>query len=1197
MRKLILILVAFFVFINSYGQEPNVINHQNFIDKTIKTPGFFSFNNYSKKGSVDLSTGKFGLTIPFYTFSNKYIELPVGISYSTSGVKVSEEFVSNMPIDWSLYGVGKITRIQKGMPDDLKTSYSPAEPGFPSNFGKNCFTGKVTRDRHYNNLKWFYTSLGGGGYNIQGAATTARSEVFLTQFPNVMAYNGNKLAPAKNEIESIYENYRLGIETQRDIFHVHVGKLDFYFMLKNKKDDTWKNLNPTQLVNEFVKAVSINKPGVKIDFKVESIPYWNVWIKTLPGSNDESYTRRERNQKHSVITGFTITDTDGVKYVFNEHNFYEKEYLKEYYHGRKEQIYNNKRWMQYSLEDVIINEWYLSKIIFPNKDELAYKYEEDYVSYPFVVPRKHDGEYRNKTYNNSPLLFNGSINVLHNRIYKKVIKEILLPRQGKIKFSFSSDKDTSLPIVLDNVTLNDVHNHEIKKLTLKKEQVNYDDPLFNHSQKRVFLKEIVDSEKKQSYKFSYKNKEDIGNSCNIYEQDIYGYYLGDKPNSLKPAYPRFYILPDDYTGNKMLYDAPVNFEKEDKYYTFAGEDRSVNASKVLNGVMDRVEFPTGGKLEIKYEPNTYKNRFSSNKQALGPGVRVLSLQYYDDLVSATPSLTKKYDYNKFDDQEESSGIRLFRPSFAYVKGLALDNDKNWGETENRDYIMNLTEAKSSILDAYKHRFYSISNPELIRRNFSIPNIYKKMTQTSTHSMGTTSDIFGREIIYKNVTESYVNNDNKPNGYKKYTFHYGDNRPEVNIVSGPTKDYVHIQPAAYNFTKVLGEYDVRPWYIPNNGKALMVDYGYVEKRGKEIYPFPDREYFNKKDGLLNGKLIKEEVFDTSKKQLSSTRFFYDKELNNAENGTHKKLSNLSIHYVPTHLYKQGDNSRKKLEQIPYKRVYRYSGLHYFYQDHILLNSPLKQVKKEFKNYSNGRTLKESTAYEYTSKGHVQNKYSLNSSGEKYRTIYTYPYLVYHTNSEADKKLLADNRLTTLMRVSDYVDGKFLKSEKINHKVLQSREVVPHKIQILKGQNTKDNSLEDRVIYHAYDDKGNPLEISKKDGTHIVYVWGYNKTTLIAKVESATYAEVKPYIGNLQVLSDKDKDAASENALRTALNTLRSKLSNAQVTTYTHDPLIGITSITDAKGDVVYYQYDNFNRLQFVKDKDGNMLKEHQYNYKN
>lgn len=52
----------------------------------------------------------------------------------------------------------------------------------------------------------------------------------------------------------------------------------------------------------------------------------------------------------------------------------------------------------------------------------------------------------------------------------------------------------------------------------------------------------------------------------------------------------------------------------------------------------------------------------------------------------------------------------------------------------------------------------------------------------------------------------------------------------------------------------------------------------------------------------------------------------------------------------------------------------------------------------------------------------------------------------------------------------------------------------------------------------------------------------------------------------------------------------------VTTYTYDPLIGVTSITDPKGYTTYYEYDDFNRLKRVKDADEKILSQSEYHYK-
>jgi YD repeat-containing protein len=66
---------------------------------------------------------------------------------------------------------------------------------------------------------------------------------------------------------------------------------------------------------------------------------------------------------------------------------------------------------------------------------------------------------------------------------------------------------------------------------------------------------------------------------------------------------------------------------------------------------------------------------------------------------------------------------------------------------------------------------------------------------------------------------------------------------------------------------------------------------------------------------------------------------------------------------------------------------------------------------------------------------------------------------------------------------------------------------------------------------------------------------------------------------------------------AYDDIRIYPADAQMTTYTYDPLVGMTSSTDAKGQTTYYEYDSFQRLTNVKDKDGNILKHTDYHYQN
>ena len=147
-------------------------------------------------------------------------------------------------------------------------------------------------------------------------------------------------------------------------------------------------------------------------------------------------------------------------------------------------------------------------------------------------------------------------------------------------------------------------------------------------------------------------------------------------------------------------------------------------------------------------------------------------------------------------------------------------------------------------------------------------------------------------------------------------------------------------------------------------------------------------------------------------------------------------------------------------------------------------------------------------------------------------------------------------------------------------------VPEKIKFAKSGNIVD--LEDRVIYNKYDSNSNPIEVSKKDDSPINFIWGYKGQYPIAKIENSSISQIESAL-------ELSYDTLDETKLE-AINALRTSLTNAMITTYTHNPLVGVSTITDPKGLKTTYEYDAFNRLKWVKDHDGNILQKYCYNYK-
>ena len=62
-----------------------------------------------------------------------------------------------------------------------------------------------------------------------------------------------------------------------------------------------------------------------------------------------------------------------------------------------------------------------------------------------------------------------------------------------------------------------------------------------------------------------------------------------------------------------------------------------------------------------------------------------------------------------------------------------------------------------------------------------------------------------------------------------------------------------------------------------------------------------------------------------------------------------------------------------------------------------------------------------------------------------------------------------------------------------------------------------------------------------------------------------------------------------------NNLRNVLINSQVTTMTFKLLVGVTSITDARGIKTSYEYDSFGNLKNIRDLNNRLLQTIQVHY--
>ena len=209
-----------------------------------------------------------------------------------------------------------------------------------------------------------------------------------------------------------------------------------------------------------------------------------------------------------------------------------------------------------------------------------------------------------------------------------------------------------------------------------------------------------------------------------------------------------------------------------------------------------------------------------------------------------------------------------------------------------------------------------------------------------------------------------------------------------------------------------------------------------------------------------------------------------------------------------------------------------------------------------------------------------------------SINTHPYI---------SELRAQNRLSELIQKDIIYDtSKIVLQEEFQYNNFGNSIIDISNVKRSKGSET----LNEKSIIDVRDEYGNITQFHHKNGSSTVLIWGYNNQKLIAKIENAKYTDIPPVtLYSLQSLSNADDDNCMEGAncnedyLRNALANLRSiiALDNSLITYHTYDPLIGLTSTTDPSGYTSYYKYDNFNRLQYIKNKDGDVLKSYKYHY--
>jgi hypothetical protein len=261
----------------------------------------------------------------------------------------------------------------------------------------------------------------------------------------------------------------------------------------------------------------------------------------------------------------------------------------------------------------------------------------------------------------------------------------------------------------------------------------------------------------------------------------------------------------------------------------------------------------------------------------------------------------------------------------------------------------------------------------------------------------------------------------------------------------------------------------------------------------------------------------------------------------------------------------------------------------------------------KDYANGTSLNTARTFSYNSNGLLSQESTTASDGSTLITSYNYASDYTGVSSGWIQDMKDKNMVNIPLEVYNKRNGLVtggVFTTYLNHdnimtpdKVYEVETTFPKSIAstVPNGTIPADLKLSGTVTYDAF---GNMVQSQADNDVYTSYLWAYSKTYPVAKVVGVDYATINNLVSNFTVNPAVLSNPYIPDAqLNQELNNLRTALAGTKaiITTYTYAPLIGMSTQTDAKGLITYYNYDSYNRLLMIRDQQNNILKYYSYYY--
>jgi YD repeat-containing protein len=1135
------------------------------------SPTAASLGQYANNIVSDF-TGLPSISVPIYEINVDEFKLPISLSYNPSGIKVSD-IASWVGTGWSLNCGGVITRNVMDNPDDGLYPF---------------FNGWL--DYNYIIPAWTWVPESG-----------IRKEGYSPEIGNDNAIGLAELRADGNR------------DTEPDIFYFnfngHMGK--FFF---NQGSDPVKHTG--QIPRD--------------QHTINVIPYQDLKF---------SYTLNTSGNKD--LSSFTVIDESGNTYYFDK-----AETTIEYSGGSSFFTLSSVpvEPSGYDSHRSYKSSWYLSKIITARNKEIKFSYVTETYEQHFPLtytvrsfqPITSGGKVSNidcsTDYNSSNYSYastrhyNSKYSIHDNKIEGLRLSSI---ETDNIKLVFDADEsrqDLASAFALTGITV--YAKNPVGVLSfIKKTKFDYSymqgptEPLPSHAadygdpNKRLRLDKVTEmnlsGEALSPYAFEYDNTYALPNRYSL-QQDFWGYFNN---NACKTLIPSVYIYPEEV--NRFSLFRKSNYD--DLEFIINGADRSSNPAAILAGTLKKITFPLGGYEEFKWGSNVF---YHEGRNIFGGGLRLEKSTRYDG-VNHLHDIVHEYTYNKTSDPQKSSGVLFNLPIFTYTENFF----PYWA---NNTYTPRATgEFDPETFIYYTYNLVITSAPNYTLSGYDGVNVgYSEITEHTPNNGYITRQYStpGRAFdLDDNPNGTYCNA--ADNGYCDGLFKVGEVK-DYNLPNNCIDHYgLEFTPNGYPFAPKTN-YD---W-----NRGLLLAENYFSEQGKPIQEIKN-DYIiytpQKKAplyiyGLRKARMTNYKIYAADCGGTGDGPFYFDvvaqypvitnvaKVLSKTTIKTYNSLNNDEV--ISMVDYKYSDNQLQRSEIATTTNTNERINKRYFYPLDYVLNDAVTSSDNLTQGIKNLRKkhIINVPILSYTEKQDAAGgnssilggefwQYSIsNPFPEKYYTIETGNPISGMGQMEASNDIVSvPNAFALKSSFKFTINGEMTENSQYDKIFNGYQWGYNNQYVIAKVTNAKGSSGQggEEFYYEGFEDVNMPFAVFGEfahTGDGFRYGSSYTVNWLPPNNRNYVISYWYRIVGNLW----KYKQTVYTGPSLTltggeAYDDICIYPSNAQITTYTHKPLVGMTSQTDAKGMTTYYEYDAFQRLKTVKDQNGNILKQTEYHFKN